>query len=209
MSDANNMTYGRDRMNRHPGTISSSLLGAVKESNEDAWARMTLLYAPLVFFWCRRAGLQSSDAEDVVQEVLVTVASRVGEFERNRVTGSFRGWLRTITYHKLGDFMRVERHRERVFGDMGSLGSLLVTQNPTESENGVTSEETKLVFNRVLDLIRARFEESTWRAFLRVVMNGAPAGQVAEELGLSIDSVYQAKSRVLRKIRAELRELGE
>lgn len=208
MSDADN-TYGRDQVNRHPGTISSSLLGAVKESQEDAWARMTLLYAPLVYFWCRQAGLQSSDAEDVVQEVLVTIASRVGEFERNRATGSFRGWLRTITHHKLGDFIRADRQREHVFGEMGSLGSLLVTRNPKELGVAVTREETKLVFNRVLDLIRARFEESTWRAFLRVVMDGAPVRQVAEELGLSVDSVYQAKSRVLRKIRAELRELGE
>ena len=198
----------KDQGARSPGTISSSLLGAIQEGQEQAWTRACLLYAPLVYFWCTRAGLQSSDAEDVVQEVLVTVASRVREFERNRAAGSFRGWLRTITRHKIGDFIRASRDRIEVSGDVTALSDLTPGHQQVLDET-VIGEETKLVYERVLDLMRTRFEERTWRAFLRVVMDGAPAGQVAEELGLSVESVYQAKSRVLRRIRAELRELGD
>lgn len=195
-------------MNRQPGTISSSLLGGIKESEDEAWARMTLLYAPLVYLWCRQEKLQSADAEDVVQEVLATVAQRVGDFQRNRAQGSFRGWLRKITHYKLGDFMRATRRQAHVSGNTALLDDLPTPETLRDPEETATEEETKLVFDRVLRLIQTKFEERTWRAFLRVVMDGAPPQQVAEEMELSVDSVYQAKSRVLSRVRRELRELG-
>ncbi len=211
MSDADNTLYS-GRVNRQTGTISSSLLCGIQNRQDDAWSRMSVLYAPLVYYWCRRQGLQISDAEDVVQEVLLTVASRVGEFERNRVSGSFRGWLRTITRHKLGDFIRADGRRQQASdaaherGD-GSIPAQYPLQE--ESDGETLKEETKLVFSRVLELIRTRFAEPTWRAFLRVVMDGAAPRDVARELEMSVASVYQAKSRILQCIRDELREFGE
>ncbi len=209
MSDADN-TLNSGQANRHPGTITSSLLGGIKDSQEDAWARMSLLYAPLVYFWCRQTGLQASDADDVVQEVLRTVATRVGEFQRNRSEGSFRGWLRTITRNKVGDFIRMDRRRRQVLDEMAPPENASNGSKPQiTARDGANQEETRLVFNQVLELIRTTFEEPTWRAFLRVVMDGAPPRDVAEELSMSVESVYQAKSRILRRIRDELRELGE
>ncbi len=172
---------------------------------------MSLLYAPLIYFWCRQLGLQDSDADDVVQEVLLAVAARVGEFQRTRAEGSFRGWLRTITRHKLGDFIRADSRRQRII-DEAKLPSGLLTaaQSAAEEPDGEARDnETRLIFNRVLELIRTRFEDSTWRAFLRVVMDGAAPRDVAEELNLSVESVYQAKSRILRVIRDELHDLGD
>jgi RNA polymerase sigma-70 factor (ECF subfamily) len=209
VSDVGNM-YDSRLDYRYPGTITSSLLGAVKEAQEDAWERVTTLYAPLVYFWCRRTGLQASDAEDIVQEVLCTVAARVAEFERNRTEGSFRRWLRTITRNKIGDFIRNDRRRRQFVLDMSAF------EEPSASSHadaGTTEkhakEETRLLINQVMLFLQARFGEPTWLAFLRQVKDDVPARMVAEELGLSIESVYQAKSRVLRKLRDELRELGE
>lgn len=209
MSDTDN-TLHSGQANRYPGTITSSLLGGIKESQEDAWSRMTLLYAPLVYFWCRQTGLQASDADDVVQEVLRTIAMRVSEFERNRAEGSFRGWLRTITRNKVGDLIRSDRRRRQLTSDVTSLaGSSVLFKPEAERTDDTVKKETRLVYNQVIELIRTTFEEPTWQAFLRVVMDGAPPRDVAEELDLSVESVYQAKSRVLRRLRNELRELGE
>ena len=171
---------------------------------------MSLLYAPLIYFWCRQLGLQDSDADDVVQEVLLAVASRVGKFQRTRAEGSFRGWLRTITRNKLGDFIRAGSRRQRIIDETKLPSSFLTAAQPREEAGGeARDDETRLVFNRVLELIRTRFEDSTWRAFLRVVMDGAAPNDVADELNLSVESVYQAKSRILRVIRDELHDLGD
>jgi RNA polymerase sigma-70 factor (ECF subfamily) len=195
--------------NRRPGTIASSLLGGIQASDREAWNRMCHLYAPLVYYWCRRQGLQSSDAEDVVQEVFRTVSARVAEFQRGPGASSFRGWLRTITRNKIGDLIREKRRRSDVDRAVreDQVGIDAIAARESVDDQAEISEETRLLYNRVLHFLRSQFAESTWQAFLRVVVDGAAPRDVAEELGLSLDSVYQAKSRVLRRVRDELGEL--
>ncbi len=213
MTDVDNRLYGgpahQNPAPQNPGTISSGLLGNVRTRGADAWRRMARLYAPLVYYWCLRAGLQSNDAEDVVQEVFCTVAARIGDFRRDRQRGSFRGWLRTITRHKLGDFMRAQGKGPKVQGGsqgMRQFAEVAAQEQPADHESDDLSAETRLLYSRVLDLIRSEFEEPTWRACLRVVVDGVSPKAVAEELGMSANSVYLAKSRVLRRVRDELSE---
>ena len=56
----------------------------------------------------------------------------------------------------------------------------------------------------VFDLIRSEFSETACTAFLRVVVDGAAPKDVADELQISVNSVYLAKSRILRRVRDEL-----
>src|SRR3954454_6421981 len=79
-----------------PEMTSPTLVEGVKRGDPDAWGRLARLYGPLVYAWCRQAGLQPADAEDVLQDVFVTVAARVGEFRHGRAGDTFRGWLWTI-----------------------------------------------------------------------------------------------------------------
>jgi RNA polymerase sigma-70 factor (ECF subfamily) len=51
--------------------------------------------------------------------------------------------------------------------------------------------------------VQGDFAPATWQAFLRHVLDGVPAPRVAEELGLSLNSVLLAKSRVLKRLRQE------
>jgi RNA polymerase sigma-70 factor (ECF subfamily) len=60
---------------------------------------------------------------------------------------------------------------------------------------------------RALELIRRDFEEQTFRAFWRTAVDDRTAAEVATELGTTVDAVYQAKSRVLRRLREELGSL--
>ena len=63
------------------------------------------------------------------------------------------------------------------------------------------------IVKRKLETIRGEFRPKTFEAFYRVTIDGVAADSVAEQLGVSIDSVYQAKSRVLRRLRNELGDL--
>src|SRR5262249_4453540 len=82
------------------GTPASSLLKALKAHDSQAWRWLAGLYGPLVYGWCRGRGLQPADAEDVLQEVFLTVASRIGDFRGQGEHGTFRGWLWVITRNK-------------------------------------------------------------------------------------------------------------
>ena len=98
------------------GSISTSLLDRVKAQDQGAWQRLVKLYGPVVYRWCRRAGLQGSDAADVAQEVFQSMMIGIGGFRRRRPGDSFRGWLWTITKNKLRDHLRRRALRPRAAG---------------------------------------------------------------------------------------------
>jgi RNA polymerase sigma-70 factor (ECF subfamily) len=192
-------TYARADHAELPGSTSSGLLERVKASDPEAWKRLAFLYGPLVYRWCRDRGLRAEDCEDVVQEVFLTVAARVGDFECRRERGPFRGWLWTITRHKLGDWFRRCRKREQCAGGSTALRDLeaLPEEELSPSPDAAGREE---LHRRVLDLIRSEFEDRSWQAFWQVVIEGHNPADVAAELGMTRNAVYIAKSRILHRL---------
>lgn len=195
-----------------PGSVSSTLLERVKARRPEAWSRLVDLYGPVVYRWSRQSGVGPEDAADLVQEVFRAVATHVADFRRARPGDSFRAWLATITRNKIRDHFR-RRDRPRARGGTDAQQQLL--QVPGPSETSATSapdgraDADGLLSRRALDLIRAEFENRTWEAFWRSAIEGHCPGHIAEDLGISVNAVYKAKSRVLRRLRRELGELRE
>ena len=188
-------------------SISSSLLARVKAREPDAWRRLVKLYGPVIYLWARQAGLQPDDAADVVQEVLGAVADKVEDFRRERTGDTFQGWLWTITRNKIRDHFRRVQDRPEARGGTDAQQRILQIPELPEPSSDDHAEVGSRVARSALELIRAEFEDRTWRAFWRMAIDGCPAADVAEELGISIRAVYQGKYRVLRRIRQELDEL--
>jgi len=185
-------------------STSTGLLERVKGQEDAAWQRLVDLYGPLVYQWCRQAGLQDEDAADMVQEVFGTVFSRVDEFQRNRGNGSFRGWLRVIAQHKIGDhFARV---KDRAQAEGGTTAQERLQQIPAPPPPSTTDQlgERGLLSRRALELVRGEFEDRTFQAFLRVTAGGQSPAEVAEALGMTPQAVYTAKCRVLNRLRQHL-----
>src|SRR4051794_26352275 len=76
-----------------------SLIARLQTGDRDGWDRLVSLYRPLLWHWARRAGVSEQDFDDVCQEVYRVVCRRVGEFRRGERAGSFRAWLRGITWN--------------------------------------------------------------------------------------------------------------
>src|SRR5262245_52326479 len=181
---------------------SPTLVEGVRRGDTGAWDRLARLYGPLVYAWCRRASLQPADAEDVLQEVFVTVAARIGEFRHGGESDTFRGWLWTITRFKIGDWLRRQARHPVGAGGSEALERLAQTPEPPEQEPVGPSG----LHQRALELVRGEFEERTWWAFWRVVVEGGDPAGVAADLGMSRNAVYVARSRVLRRLREVLGE---
>jgi len=184
------------------GSTSLSLLEGLKVQDREGWRRLVHLYGPLVYGWCRRKGLPPSDAEDLVQEVFLTVVKRVVDFRRDRAGDTFRGWLRTITRHKLGDWFR-RRHTELSSVAFDLQGHPL-WQRSVEFDDDADSEDTVALYHRALELIRSEFNQDSWHAFWRIVVENKDPAEVATELRTTRNAVYLAKSRVLRRLREAL-----
>jgi len=160
---------------------------------------MVSLYSPLVDRWSQRAGLQDADIADVRQEVFLAVSRKIGEFHRDREGDTFRGWLHRIAQNKLRDRWRSKRGQpiqegERDFDEIAAS---------SDGDAATVREETRLLYGRALELIKLNFEEKRWRAFWRVVVDGEPPRDVAQELQMTVNAVYLAKGRVLARLREE------
>jgi RNA polymerase sigma-70 factor (ECF subfamily) len=186
------------------------LLAGIRQRNAESWRRLSQLYAPLVYGWCRRVGLQASDAEDVLQEVFLTVAARVEDFRHDRHGDTFRGWLWGITRNKIGDLLRRRARQAQPVGGTDALQRLLQTPDGNlEDEPAPEMPSSGGLCHRALNAIRAEFEDRTWQAFWRVVIERQAPADVASALGLSRNAVYIARSRVLHRLRLALGEEGD
>jgi len=171
---------------------------------DDDWRRLLDLYQPLLRAWMGRAGVPPSDADDLIQEVLLVVFREVGRFER-RGQGAFRAWLRTILVHRTGDYFRARRHWPTATGDRDFLRQLDELESPESALSRLWDREhDEHVAASLLRRVQGDFAPTTWQAFRRHVLEGEPAARVAEDLGLSLNSVLLAKSRVLKRLRQEL-----
>ena len=183
----------------------SSLLERLRQPFEpDAWARFVSLYAPLIFSWGRRAGLQEPDAADLAQEVFVTLLRVLPTFTYDRHK-SFRRWLRTVTLNQWRN-TRKQWDRRALCGQGGALDQ---AAGPDDLEVLWEAEYQQFLANRALSVMRSDFQETTWRACWETVVAGRPAASVAAELGLTVGAVYAAKFRVLERLRHELGGLWE
>jgi RNA polymerase sigma-70 factor, ECF subfamily len=199
----------RDKL-PHTGVWTSlSLLERARNNERGAWERLVTLYGPLVEFWCRRGGLTPTDAEDVTQEVFAAAARGLSGFRRDRPGDSFRGWLRGITRNQTLLHFRRNRDQPRAEGGSGALVFLSEHPDPigTDSDDAEESSELSRLYLRALEQVRDSFGERTWRAFwLAAVEERAPA-DLELQLQMSSAAIRQAKSRVLRRLKAELGEL--
>jgi len=182
---------------------SAALLFRLNDPSDSvAWQRLVDLYSPLISSWLSRHGLSATDAEDLSQEVLAIVIREGPRFRHNGRVGAFRTWLRTIALNCLRQYWRSRRVRPESAGlpDIALLLDQL--EDPSSDLNRRWDREhDEFVLHRLLELLKPEFEATTWQAFRRQVIDGAPARAVAAELSMTVNAVLIAKSRVLSRLR--------
>ena len=180
---------------------SLSWLGRLVETPGGAeWQRLSEVYGPLVAKWVERAGVAKADVDDVVQEVLIIVIKRVAEFEHQHA-GAFRGWLRAILSNQLKKYFR-ENTRVPCRIPLADIC------DPSSPETLLFDREhDQYLAARAMKTIEHEFEPGTWMAFRLQVFEHQRPLDVATRLGVSVNAVIKAKSRVLRRLRESLGQL--
>jgi RNA polymerase sigma factor (sigma-70 family) len=180
------------------------------QPDEDSWRTFVDLYAPLIRGWLRRYTIKEEDAEDLAQEVMAVVVRELTNFQHNQQRGAFRCWLRTVTVNQLRALWRTRRGQNEATGNSAMAGMLDQLADPDSSLSRLWDQQhDQHVAARLMELIQPQFEAKTWQAFRRVALDGMKAAIVAQELGISVNAVLLAKSRVLNRLRQELRGLTD
>lgn len=191
-----------------PEVTSASLLAGAAEQDPEAWSRVCAIYGPVVYNWIRQAGLQSSDAADVAQEVFQVVASRLSAFRRDRPGDSFRGWLYGITRNKLKEYVRRQMANPQGAGGTNAHASLQRIADLDDEESAVSQAGSSGIMRPTMDAIRAEFTPKTWQAFWRSVVEEHRTADIAADLQMTRTAVRQAKHRVISRLRRELSEFS-
>jgi len=192
-----------------PGSESSqqmtspSLLLKAKTLDPDAWSQLVAIYTPLVRYWCQQAKLSTDDVHDVIQETFAAVLRGLPRFQHGAVGQSFRGWLRTIVRHRLIDWHR-SRGAASAAGGTDAHLQLSQLPDPLAGEDSESPLETGMVFRAAVRVVEAEFETATANAFWLTTVEDRSPVEVAKELGITLNAVYKAKSRVLRRLREVL-----
>lgn len=160
----------------------------------------------MVYGWCRKTGLQPADAADVTQDVFRSILQALPRFTREKENATFRGWIRRITQRRIIDF-RTRRARQGISpgGSVAQAQLLELTESPAIEESH--PDLGRLRLTKKIHEIQGEFESATWQAFIRSAVDGCNAADIARELGISVNAVYVAKSRVLKRLRTALSSL--
>jgi RNA polymerase sigma-70 factor (ECF subfamily) len=152
--------------------------------------------------WIGPMLLQPADADDLVQDVLTVVVTKLPEFHHSGNAGAFRAWLRGILAHRLRNFWR-KKLRTPVTGP--GIDELLIRLDDSTDEISRRWDEDhdRHLISVLLETIRPEFQINTWRAFWMTAIQEIPPSQAAAELGLTTNAVFIARSRVLQRLREE------
>ena len=190
-------------------SVATSVLERAKADDAVAWEKIVSVFGPDIYAWCRRSGLQSSDAKDVVQKVFASVTRSLPSFRRDKPGDTFRGWLWTITKNKIRDLAHSREKRPAALGGTDGVDIIRdkAAWDPSEADESSIIGDNRHAMRRALQSIQHDFEPKTWTAFWRLAIDGHSSAEIAEDLGMTPVGVRQAKARVMRRLREEFGEL--
>lgn len=191
---------------------SLSFIVRLQVRDPEAWKDFKDLYVPLIRYWCRRMKNQLTRAErqDILQDVQLKVSMVIDRFDAAREGRSFRGWLRSITKHRIYDYLQ-ERAKQV---DVSRLDSAPAFPTPVmpEPDDEIDPEEEQgeqlVLIKQILNRIRPTFREKSWDVFHLLLVAEKDSSEVAETMGMKVDAVRQLRSRILKRIREEYAKLG-
>lgn len=193
-------------------TATELLCGLHDSDNAAAWEEFDHRYRPILVGFLRRMGLNESDAADVAQETLTCFVRDYRAERYDRDQGRLRSWLVGIARFRLLDLRRETARRREFRGESAMAGlSSPTTADDSQAESVWDEEERRVIFERAVSEMRqtARFSVRTIEAFDRVVLGREPVETVASQLGLTAQEIYNAKNRVVERLREIVKRYQE
>ncbi len=191
-----------------PHATRATLLLRLKDDSPKqslAWQEFYEIYGAIIGGFARNMGALAQDIPDIVHDVLVGFFSISPTFIYDPAKGRFRGYLKTCTW-------RVLKRR---------LGKSVRMSGGAVEDLADDSPEVEQIWNDVwvgerlhnaVEIVRKRYMQrpdtaKTFQAFERYALLDQTAEEISQQLGISVNSVHQAKSRVSKAIKTVMDEL--
>jgi RNA polymerase sigma-70 factor (ECF subfamily) len=176
------------------------------------WQEFFDTYSKLIYSAARRSGLTDAEAQEVVQETVITVAKNIDKLKYDPAIGSFKGWLLQITRWRIADQFRKREpgHPKR---PRSSDDRATATIERVPDSRGIDLDEVwetewkENLFQAAIARVKKQIEPKQFQIFDCYVRKEWPAQKVAERLGVNIGQVYLARHRVGGLLKKEVKAL--
>jgi RNA polymerase sigma-70 factor (ECF subfamily) len=175
-----------------------------RSANPNAWVIIVTRYSPKIMTWMLLAGVDSSDAPDLLQDVWRSVLVSLKNFRREKHDDTFRGWLRTITQRRIADYFESRSQQPRHI-PLAQLESIQSQKLLTDEITSNVSERVKLL-QKSMQQVESEVKPTTWLVFQMHVIEEKSVEDVAAILKIPTYSVYTSKSRVIKRLRELLED---
>ena len=191
-----------------------SLLHRLRDwEDEQGWRDFFETYWKLIYGVARKAGLSDAEAQDAVQETIISVARKMPEFVYDPVSGSFKAWLMQVTRRRVCDQFRKKQYQagDRKRPREEALDTALAASIPSPeslSVEGVWDAEWREhLLERAMERVKAAADPGQFQIFQLHVARDVPARDVAQRLGVKLPEVYFAKYKISAMLRKQIKLL--
>lgn len=166
-----------------------------------AWDEFAKSYGPVVFNVATSRGFQAADADNLVQEVFLAVASSISNWLQRDDRGSFRAWLLRIARNAAVDM--ITQKATRSLGRDSNVAQVHLANLPApfELSSALDLEYERMVFQWASERVRESVAEHTWQAFWLTSIEEMSVEAAAAKLNTRPGNIYFARSRVMARIK--------
>ena len=196
-----------------------SLLSRLKDwEDQDSWKIFFDTYWKLIYQTALRAGLNETEAQDVVQETVIRVSKSMKTFEYRQANGSFKAWLLRLTQWRIADQFkkrqkdiadtRVEAGKPRKRGAATATGTGTAEGSfDVISETSWDEDWESNLLEAAVGRVKRRVDPSQYQIFHLLVFKEWSAAKVARTLKVSRPKIYLVKHRINNLLKKEVTRL--
>ncbi len=192
-----------------PETNESLILRVKDPADAAAWSDFLAIYRPVVVRMACGRGLQHADADDLAQQVFLSVAKAIEDWQPDSKGPPFRAWLARITRNAIVNALT--RPRPDAAGGSTSVHEMLreLPVRDGETTQLLVEESRREAMRWAAGEIRSEFTEVTWVMFWKTSIEGASVTEVAHQQNKTPGAVYMARFRVMQRLKEKLLEVSE
>jgi RNA polymerase sigma-70 factor (ECF subfamily) len=185
------------------GDTSLTLLERVQKfpADREAWDEFVGRYHPMMHVWCLKWGLQSSDADDVAQDVVLKLLAVMHRFQYDP-SCSFNGWLKIVIQNTWNDFCQDRRREPGQLSPAIPIADLAAAR--AELEHGLEDHFNRDLFETPLRQVAKRVKPVTWEAFRLLVVEGLSGQEGGRRLSIPVAHAFLAQVRVQKLLQHEI-----
>ena len=188
----------------------ASLLSRLKDwDDESSWRDFFNTYWKLIYGTAVNSGLSDAEAQDVVQETIISVSKSMPGFKYNSRIGSFKSWLLKLTHWRIVDHCR-KRRSQKDINDLtiteleSHLMAMQAISVPSELENQWDREYQQNLMDAAMERVKNKVDPKHFQIFDLYVLKEIPVKRIAAILAVRVSTVYLVKHRLSKLIQNEL-----